>query len=154
MAFIDEMREKLSQAGSSTVQKAKELSELVKLNNEVSELENQICDLYGKIGYEVYCAYCEHPLPEVEELIGQVSKLQEKAAECRERIKELNAASICPKCNAKITKGMAFCSKCGYRLISEEQPEKQKRSQFCVNCGAAVSEGAAFCPTCGSKMGE
>lgn len=154
MAFIDDMKGKLSQAGSSTVQKAKELSELVKLNNEVSESETQISELYTKIGYEIYCAYCEKPLPEVGGLIGQVSELQEKINGCKQRIKEINAANTCPQCSARISKGMAFCSKCGYRLPDQEQRDKERSALFCANCGAVVSEGVRFCSACGAKIGE
>lgn len=153
MAFIDDMRGKLSQASSSTVQKAKELSELVKLNNEVSELENQVSELYARIGYEIYCAYCEHPLPEAEELIRQVSELQDNIAGCKQRIKTISAVNTCPQCGVKLGRGMAFCGKCGYRLPEQEQPVKENRTLFCTSCGAAVSEGVMFCSSCGTKIG-
>ena len=59
-----------AQASHSTVQKAKDLSELVKLNGTVSSAEKQISELYGKIGFEVYCAYCKAPLPEVSSVLA------------------------------------------------------------------------------------
>lgn len=153
MAFIDDMKGKFSQASSSTVQKAKELSEIVKLNNEISGLEEQIGELYVKIGYEVYCAYCENPLPEVEGLIGQVVELQDRMNGCKQRIKEINAVNTCPNCSAKISRGMAFCSKCGYRLPEQEQPPKETQTLFCTNCGASIFEGVMFCSSCGTRVG-
>ena len=39
------------------MQKAKDLSEITKLNMAVSESETKINEIYSEIGYKVYCAY-------------------------------------------------------------------------------------------------
>ena len=101
MAFMNNMRDRLTQASQSTVQKAKDLSELAKLNGAVSNAEKQISELYGKIGYEVYCAYCNAPLPEVAELIQQVTDLHQTIEACKAQIKAINTADTCPQCGAK-----------------------------------------------------
>ena len=54
------------------MQKAKDLSEITKLNMAVSESETKINEIYSEIGYKVYCAYRENPLEEVKEEIGQI----------------------------------------------------------------------------------
>ena len=152
MAFMNNMRDRLAQASQSTVQKAKDLSELAKLNGTISSTEKQIGDLYGKIGYEVYCAYCNAPLPEVEELIQQVTNLHKTIEACKAQIKAINAADTCPQCGAKISKGMVFCSGCGYKLTTEEEPAAE-RASFCSNCGAQISADSMFCTSCGQKIG-
>lgn len=148
MAFLD----KISQVGQGTVQKAKDVSEVVKLNNEITDLENQINVLYGKIGYEVYVAYYDNPIPEAADLMKQVASLQSKIEEHRNRIKEINAANTCPQCNSKINKNMAFCSVCGYKLPVQEQPEKIKVPAFCSSCGSPIEPGTSFCSSCGAKI--
>lgn len=70
MAFLDGVKGKISKAGYSTMQKAKDLSEITKLNMAVSESETKINEIYSEIGYKVYCAYRENPLEEVKEEIG------------------------------------------------------------------------------------
>lgn len=152
MAFLDSMKGKLSQASQTTVQKAKELSEIAKLNSAVSEAENQITELYSKIGYEVYCAYKDNPIPEVAEFINQITELHESIEVCKEQIKTINAANLCQKCGAKIKPGMLFCSACGYKLPVPEMEETSGEATFCSGCGAALVPGSAFCTSCGKKV--
>ena len=104
-----------------------------------------------QIGYEVYCAYCNAPLPEVAELIQQVTDLHQTIEACKAQIKAINTADTCPQCGAKISKGMAFCSGCGHKLIAEEAPVAE-RASFCSNCGAQISADSMFCTSCGQKI--
>ena len=152
MSFFDDMKGKISQTSSSTVQKAKDLSEITRLNRLISEAESQISELYGKIGYEVYCAYHENPLPEVSELINSVTETHKNIAAYKEQIQAINNANTCPQCHAKISKGMMFCSGCGYQLATKEEAESPAKSSFCSNCGASISADSAFCASCGQKL--
>lgn len=156
MAFMDQMRDKLTQASQSTVQKAKDLSEIARLNGVISNAEKQINDLYTKIGYAVYCAYYEAPLPEAADLINQVTELHQTIENSKAQINAINAADSCPACGAKISKGMAFCGNCGHKLIVAEQPAAEvpaePRPAFCANCGAPLSPDSMFCNSCGQKI--
>lgn len=86
MDLVNAMRDKLSQAGQSTAQKAKDLSELAKLNAMVSGAKKQITELYGKIGYEVCRAYSNEPLPNGRQ---------------RGKLNFAAAAAFCPSCGQK-----------------------------------------------------
>ena len=108
MAFFDEMKNRVTQASQSAAKSAKEFSEITRLNGEISDAESRINQLYNQIGYEVYCAYSAHPLPEAADLIEQVNALHDKIENCRMQIQTINAASRCPNCGAKIRPGMAF----------------------------------------------
>ena len=103
------------------MQKAKDLSEITKLNMAVSESETKINEIYSEIGYKVYCAYRENPLEEVKEEIGQIRELEEAMEACKLQIQAINAMNSCPRCGAKIKPEMMFCSSCGMKLQSEEQ---------------------------------
>ena len=135
MAFFDEMKNRVTQASQSAAKSAKEFSEITRLNGEISDAESRINQLYNQIGYEVYCAYSAHPLPEAADLIEQVNALHDKIENCRMQIQTINAASRCPNCGAKIRPGMAFCSGCGARLVQAE-PAQPAAQAFCQNCGA------------------
>lgn len=152
MAFMGGMKDKFSQASRSTVQKAKNLSELARLNSVISDTETQINELYGKIGYEVYCAYKEAPLPEIEELIVRISELNKTIDICKLQIQVINAVNTCPQCGAKTKKEMIFCSACGFKLEEILKSEENERTLFCRNCGAPVMEGFLFCTSCGKKI--
>lgn len=152
MAFMDNMKGRLSQASQSTVQKAKDLSELNKLNRAISEAEVQIGELYSQLGYDIYCAYKEKPLPEAEEAIEKISDLHKSIEVCKLQIMALNSANTCPKCGAKIKQGMAFCSGCGYKLPVEENAIASEKKAYCSNCGAEIAPGCSFCTSCGKKV--
>ncbi len=154
MAFFHKVKDTFSQAGQSTVKMAKEFSETTKLNNEISEAETQINNLYLEIGYQIYVAHSADPLPEVAELIEKINALHDKIDDNRAQIQAINAAGHCPNCGAKIKPGMAFCSSCGTKLAVEQpQPEpKPAKPMFCANCGAQVSPDASFCTSCGAPI--
>ena len=154
MAIFDNMRDKLTQAGQSTVQKAKGLSEVAKLNAQISGLENQVNDMYRQIGYAIYCAHHEDPLPEVAGAINQITEMHKSIENCRAQIKAINTADTCPQCGAKVSKSMVFCGGCGYRLVAEqpEQPAAAGQPIFCSNCGTACPPDSAFCPSCGQAV--
>lgn len=146
------MKSKISQASQSTVQKAKELSEITRLNTAVSEMETKISELYSQLGYDVYRVFNERPIPEVADTINSIKELHESIEVCKVQIKAINAANLCPKCEAKIRPGMAFCSNCGFKLPVVEKPEATESSTYCSGCGALIAPGCAFCTSCGKKV--
>ena len=152
MAFFDDMRDMVSQAGHSTVQKAKDLSDTAKLNGVISESKSKINELYKKIGYQVYCGYEQNPIPEIAELVEEVSTLHTRINDSELKIKAINAEKSCPQCGNRVNKSMAFCSGCGYKLSVEEQSTEETAIAFCSECGAAISDGEKFCMACGAKI--
>lgn len=153
MAFINDIRNKITQAGQSTVQKGKDLSEVSRLNNIISTTENQINELYAKIGYEIYRTYADSPLPVVADLIGQVKDLSQNIENCKMQINTINAAILCPQCGAKINKKMVYCYTCGYNLLMKTAPQVLKQEEyFCTNCGAEILPSCKYCTSCGQKI--
>ena len=148
MAIYDILKDKLTQTSQSAVSRVKDLSETVRLNTEIGDLENQINDLYCKMGYEIYIAYKEKPLEEVKELIDQITNLHIQIDESKQLIQAMQAANTCPNCGNKIKPGMIFCSSCGTKLPEPEVVE----AAFCSKCGAPVVGDADFCMTCGEKL--
>lgn len=151
MDFINNVRDKLSHTSKYAAQKAKDLSEIAKLKGAISNAEKQTSALYGNIGYRVYCAYHDKPLPEVEDLIKQVMELQQTIQTCKAQITAINTVDSCPQCGAGINKGMAFCSVCGNKLPAERRSAAEK-TIFCSNCGAQLSAESMFCASCGQKI--
>ena len=128
MAFIDDVRGRFAQASQSTVQRAKDFSEIKRLEISMDESRRQI-----------------------HELIAAVTGRHEKIKACEDQIKEISGVSACPQCGAQIRKGMLFCSSCGYRLPEEKVPETQD-VMFCESCGAKISTDSVFCSSCGHKI--
>ena len=143
MAFLDQMKDKLTATG----QKAKGLTETSRLNSQINEVEKSINELYRKLGFEIYTAYREEPVPEGAELIAQINELHEKVDELKAQIKMINPASFCPECGAKVSKDMIFCTSCGFKLAVEGKP-----ADLCTGCGAVLEKDALFCTNCGTRV--
>lgn len=153
MSIFDDLKDKLTEASSTTMQKAKDISETTRLNKVISDSQKQIQGLYSEIGYTVYCTYRENPIPEVAESFRQIDELLRGIEECQSQIKELNTGSICPSCGAKIKQGMKFCSICGSELKLEElNIPKKEETAYCSECGAPMGADAVFCTECGNKV--
>ena len=154
MALFDTMKNKISAAGQSTVQKAKDLTEITRLNSAITAAEDQVRELYTTMGYEIYRAYYEKPLPEVESLIQQITDLHQKIEDCKAQIDIINEVKTCPQCGGKVSKDMAFCGNCGYKMPVVEPPVvEEAKPAFCGACGAPINSEAAFCTNCGAKLG-
>lgn len=155
MALFDNMKNKISAAGQSTVQKAKDLTEITKLNSAISGAEEQVRELYTTMGYEIYRAYYEKPLPEVAELIAQITALHQKIEDCKAQIDTINEVKTCPQCGSKVSKDMAFCGNCGSKLPVEEPAAvaEEAKPAFCGVCGAPITADTVFCTNCGNKVG-
>lgn len=152
MGFMDGMISQITQAGQSTVQKAKDISDVAKLNNAISETESRIVGLYERIGYNIYCAYKNNPLPEVSEQIQQVTDLHQQIENCKAQIKAINAANLCPSCGAKIKSGAAYCSECGCKLSVQEASSASGQVTYCSVCGSPLEADVNFCLECGKKI--
>lgn len=150
MAIYDNLKDKLSQTGQTAVSRVKDLSETVRLNTEIGDFENQINDLYCKMGYEVYVAYKDNPIEEIKDLISQVTELHERIDESKQLIQAMQASNTCPKCGNRIKVGMIFCSSCGTKL--PESVITEEKAAFCSKCGAPVVGDADFCMSCGEKI--
>lgn len=151
MAFVDSVKDIFSQAGQS----AKGLTDTAKLNHTISVTEDKINELYGQIGYTVYCQYSSDPVPAVKELVDQINALHTSIEECKAQIAAINNLDLCPNCKARVTKGASFCGACGFKMEAEQSKPQSTDipPSFCMNCGASLTEGSAFCMNCGAKIG-
>jgi hypothetical protein len=152
MALFDSMKNKISAAGQTTVRKAMDITEVTKLQSTISATQDQIRELYTKLGSEVYEAYCAQPLPDMEERIREIAQLHQKVEQCKSRIYAIQAVRVCPQCGSKAEKTAAFCSTCGFKFAEEKVEEAAPA--FCSACGAAVVGDAVFCTNCGNKLNK
>lgn len=59
----------------------------------------------------------------------------------------------CPKCKARISADVRFCSNCGYDTTLPWQEEKSTDEEIitCSACNARLTATTKFCPECGKK---
>lgn len=151
MAFWDNLGQKASETTAKAVQKAKDLSDIAKLNSIISDEESKINNNYLQIG-KLYVAM--HPQDGEENLRGIVDAINEsnrKIQECRQKIQDIKKIVKCPQCGAEVPVGVAFCSACG-TAMPKAQPGNINDRVRCEGCGSMVKKDARFCTVCGRPM--
>lgn len=148
MAFFDNAKKNYQQVSQNALQKTKDISEVVKLNNNISANEDKIRELFHKLGYECYRAYKAGTEAASQQFLDEIDSLYQLINADKERINEINAANKCPSCGAKISKKDIFCVNCGTKLNKTDSAAKP----VCKSCGVELLPGAAFCGNCGTKV--
>ena len=144
MAFFDDVKKNLTQAGQKTAQKAKDLSESASLNRAISDGEKKVSSLLLELGTAFFEKNVDSPVEGYEDYFTQITALKAEIAEKKERLSELNAVTVCPVCGDKLRADASFCSNCGFRI-----PEK---GSVCPTCGRRIDAATVFCPGCGTKI--
>lgn len=151
MAFWDNLSQKASETTAKAMQKAKEMSDIARLNSMISEEETKINNNYYQIG-KLYVTM--HPHDYEEDFAGMVASLaesEEKIKNYRQQIQDIKGVVRCPKCGAEVQSGVAFCSACGSPM-PKVQPVNTDDLIRCENCGAMIKKGVRFCTSCGKPM--
>ena len=122
MGFFNEL-------GKKTTEATNKITKETKLKFKINDNKNKISDIYEEIGKKVYEKHVrEENFNIKEELLEQCKKIDELSKEIEEARKEillLNKKRQCSKCYAEIDKESVFCSKCGEKLQTEENVEKE-----------------------------
>lgn len=151
MAFWDNLSQKASETTAKAVQRAKEMSDIAKLNSMISEEEAKINNTYYQVG-KLYVTM--HPHDHEDEFAGMISSLveaEEKIKRYRQQIQDIKGVVRCSQCGAEVQSGIAFCSSCGAPM-PKVQPVNTDDLMRCESCGAMVKKGVRFCTSCGKPM--
>ena len=146
MAFWDNLSQKASETTAKAMQKAKEMSDIAKLNAMISEEETKINNAYVAM----------HSQDHEEEFVGMIATLaeaEEKVKSYRQQIQDIKGVVRCPQCGAEVQSGAAFCSSCGTPM-PKAQPVNTDDLARCDSCGAMVKKGVRFCTACGKPMAQ
>lgn len=153
MAFWDNLSQKASETTAKAMQKAKEMSDIAKLNSIISEEETKINNTYYQIG-KLYAAM--HSNDHEEEFAGMIITLREadeKIRNCRQQIQDIKGVVRCSQCGAEVQVGAAFCSSCGASMPKVQLANTDDLIK-CESCGAMVKKGVRFCTACGNPMAQ
>ena len=151
MALLDNLSKKASAVGSMAIQKTKVLSEISKLNSQISEEENQKNYAFHKMGqlyYSLHASDCEDDFIPI---VNTVIESEKRISDLRKQIDALKGIQRCEKCGAELEKGAAFCSSCGASTPKRSEILREGKV-ICGNCGAFVTKGSRFCTSCGKPV--
>lgn len=151
MDFFTDLGNKITNTGKSVADKAKDLTELTRLNAKVVSEENRLSKAYCEIG-KLYYAQSQGELgEEYEEQAAAAKAALSEIASLKERIKALKGVRVCVQCGKEIGKNDLYCCSCGARNELEE-PEAKTIDQICPVCKSVVPMDVVYCPTCGEKL--
>ena len=151
MAFFDEVGKKISQAGQTAVQKTKDITDLARLNGNISEEEKKINNSYTQIGKLYYAMHQNDCEEDFKGFITAIRESENKIVEYRQQIQDIKGIVRCEKCGAESPNTATFCSSCGATLPKQTVTENED-AVLCSRCGKMVAKDARFCTSCGNPM--
>ncbi len=150
MSVFDNFGKKVSGIGQQTVAKAKEWSDVTKLNSQISDEQKKIDECYKTIGKLYVSKHAHDCESEFSAAVAAIMESNAKIDDYRKQIQTAKGIRTCPQCGAELPAGTLFCSTCGCRLPEIEViPDNMVK---CQKCGAVVSKDMRFCTNCGNPM--
>ncbi len=143
----------LSKTGQSAVKKTKDITEEMRLNSSISDLERKLNKLMNQLGKAYYDKYAASPLQEFSEIVQTISNIDNTIQEHREQIRKLKNLTVCSGCGMEMPYDSLFCARCGKPVKRQEASGESGVDQHkCLACGAALLTGAMFCNSCGLRL--
>lgn len=126
MGFINKVGSSISDKSRNAVRKAKEISEISNLHNQINAQEDIINKLCLEIGKKVYEKRADFPDPELEEKYTAVSNAYGEIERLQTDITLVKGAKRCPNCGIEVSLDFAFCPDCGTAVPNPKpQPEAE-----------------------------
>lgn len=131
--IFDKIKDGATKAKDSATKIAREVAKRTtnaithtKLAFAVNETQNKIKDIYGEIGKNLYAKYLDGKEcgDEFSDSFDQLDKLMDEVEALNAKIAELKNSLKCPECGAYNPTEADFCSKCGARLVKEDEAKE------------------------------
>ena len=151
MAFFEQLGKKLTDAGQGVAQQTRNMADIARLNNTISEKKKRMMADLTTLGEKYYAAHRDDPDAELSEFIAAIVALEAEIHQCEEEIKQIKGVTKCPGCGADVPLGAAFCSVCG-RPAEQPAPVIPEGMRECPHCHKPVPAENKFCTGCGTKM--
>ena len=161
MAFFEQLRKRITEAGQGAAQQDKNFADVTRLNSAISDKEKKIAQLYQNIGQVYYERHGSDPAPEHQQAVEEIKGLFAEIAQNQEEIKQIKGIVKCPNCGADVPLQAAFCNACGTKMPQPTPPAAPAPAgdmQTCPSCGERVTrvegEAATRCtnPQCPAQL--
>ena len=156
MSFFEKVGQRFSQGRRDAAQKVKEISDTIKLNNQIAEEKKALASTFRRLGESYYELFGEKPDEMLEEYISAIKESEERIAGLQAQKNLIRSLVKCPDCGRLVDMEAVFCPECGARMpeIAEESGDEDEESRTCPACGEKIDEGTLFCPVCGAYIEE
>lgn len=147
MELFEKMRDSLSTAGQGVSQKAKSMTESVKIGNAIKANERMIEKLTLQVGMQCVSRHLNDMDSEYSELFAEIRRIKEENQRYQKELEQLSAVLVCPQCGFNNGASARFCISCGAPLSMAAAGGKK-----CAKCGHMNATEAAFCVECGTPI--
>ena len=139
MGFFDDVKNSLTEKSQDLSKKAKDTTEIYRLNSANKSMEKEVEKLIYQIGLRYYANYKD--------------ECAEKCPDLIEQIDQLSIVEVCPNCGKKLDPNAKFCVNCGTAINREPTSATPNPSgKVCAACGTPLEDDAAFCTNCGTPV--
>lgn len=164
MKKINEISKVVGKTASDTyntvADKSGKAIEDAKLKLSIAEKEEEINEIYAKMGKAVYTSYKDGE--DVGKAFTKESKsIDKKISEIDDMNKKIlfnKSLRVCSECGEIINLDSTFCPNCGtkqkaLKIKTEKKEEiKKEENKVCPQCGLVSSPASRFCTKCGMEL--
>lgn len=108
--------ERLKTLTQTIISKNNEMTEITKLNIEISNLEQKRKMLLSQVGEYALENNLLNKDMEAYDLKTEIMTLESKIEDNREKVREIRRIQICPVCGIEVARSIEFCPKCGIEI--------------------------------------
>lgn len=123
MDFLNKIGDSIVSATQGVSEKAKDVTDIAKLQYEMKTKEEFLNKKYQEIGKMYYQTSKDAFSEEYTTLFDEVEATLDKLSEIKAQIAGIKGSKTCSKCGAVVGNTAAFCSECGAKMddIFEEE---------------------------------
>lgn len=121
MDFFQKLGNTLSNTGKDIAKKTKDMSDISRLNHEITKQQEAIDKTYNQIGKLYFENYSNLDYADLKELCDSIKEANQKIEDFKVEITQIKGITNCPNCNQEVSNNATFCGSCGYRLKDDSE---------------------------------
>ncbi|MBR0172190.1 MAG: zinc ribbon domain-containing protein [Lachnospiraceae bacterium] len=152
--ILDDLGRRIQNAGKTTVQKTKELTDIAKLNSAIADEERTQKNLFLQLGREYFNNHAEDAEEALSRTVQDIADSRARVRNLQHEINDIRGIRVCEDCGAEVRLGAVYCTACGVRLPDYVAPAREPGANpdRCIYCGRELNKADRFCPTCGTRI--
>ena len=133
MGVFEEVVINAKTAAENVGKEAGRLVDISRLRFNAADLQKEISKKYETLGRMVYDSRKSGDTSGMsfDDHINSIDALYKKLDEINEKINNLSRKLACPSCGFKNDENAVYCSKCGAKLGTQQQPAKEPSEDNC-----------------------
>lgn len=143
MDFFDKLSDIITTTGRDVKDKAKDLTEVVRLNSQITAEESKRRETLTLLGQMFFEKIKDNPPEDYADIAAVINKTIEDESALRERLRILKGVVKCSGCGKDIPVENAFCSFCGAK--NELKPKDECCTCTCEDDHEDCEECACGC---------